>query len=116
MKPSKEPMAVPSPDGGTVELTKGMRVVRRPIYQNVQSREGWQNEMVERIAAAKALGFTLFEVDVTAVQTPAPPDGMVYISIFGTTPAVEGDEWKGDDNKRKLMKNRVVTVYALVVE
>lgn len=125
MKPSKEPLAVPSPDRTrAVEVTAGMRITRRPIFQARVGQEGaWPREMVDRIAVAKTLGFTAFEIDVTSVKAKHAEEKVVkadyitrmYFSVIEST-VVEGEEWKGDKEKKALRDDFVVTVYALVVE
>lgn len=117
----REPVAVPSRDGDAVELTRGVRVVRKPIFQSARNVDGWSSKMVDSIAIAKTLGFTMFEIDVTAVKVEAAREGDLNSSLcniyFGSVAraVVEGEEWKEDANK-KLRDSHVVTVYALVIE
>lgn len=125
MNPGREPVAVRSPDGHTVPITKGARVVRRPIFQaRFGGSEPWAKELVDRITVAKSLGFTMFEIDVTSVKVEAEVQsagdtGYPMFSIFGTIsrPVIEGDEWKRHAAVANNLRNdQVITVYALVVE
>lgn len=103
-----------------IEVTPGVKVVRKPVWQGTGD-SGW-GDLIERIALAKSLGFTSFELDVTPMQIPEIKQQesrhFYVMDIFGRTiaqPTDEGEEWNAAA-RAKTKKGLVVTVYALVVE
>lgn len=128
MSESKKPRRAPKPVAAAnrseaQSIGEGARVVRRPIYQARYGQEGgWGRELVDHIVVAKSLGFTLFEIDVTPIQSSGSRKQKVS-DFYGLStlwaiaaPVEEGEEWKGDAKKSDLRKDFVITIYAVVVE
>lgn len=120
----RTPKAPPVVDKAVpADVVPGVRMRRQPIFQTEVGATDAMVQMVTRIATAKALGFTLFEIDVTPVRVDAPKAdaNVVTLDVFrmyfgGDSPA-EGEEWKATaEKRRKLVESHVLTVYALVVE
>jgi hypothetical protein len=131
VKPSQAPRPLPGADRSTLDtIAEGMGIGRRILFQSPVTHDGWHSRMLTHIAAAKQLGFTMFEIDTTTMKVPRPKqreggeDGAFYMSILGMPMRrrpVEGDEWKeptdaDSDTAPRTMDAIVVTVYALAVE
>lgn len=98
---------------------------RHLLFQAPSTLDNWHMEMVRAVGTAKALGFTNFEMDVTArdvakrIEAPKA-EGHFFTISFGESAAIEGDEWKkagqGDAKNYKLVPEFLVQVWATRVE
>jgi hypothetical protein len=131
INPSRNVVALPMTDREKPQaLAQGLGIKRRLIFESPMSRDGWGNYMVQHIAVAKSLGFTMFEIDVVPARVreakkPEPEQQItsidaLYRSYFRTAEAqlLAGDEWKvaATTDAGKFAPSHVITVYALVVE
>lgn len=128
--PSRNTQPHPSVNRDIVHAAvEGMGVVRKPLFSAPITHEGWQKMMLTHIAAAKQLGFTMFEIDTVEATVPRPkkkkeePSSPWGISSMYFRVALPGDEWKAADPATEepeetngTMKTTVVRVYALAVE
>jgi hypothetical protein len=72
-KPSKNPKPHPAVNRDAAHsIVAGLGIVRKPLFAAPISQEGWHKMMLTHIAAAKALGFTMFEIDTTECTVPRP--------------------------------------------
>lgn len=129
INPSKKPRPQgPVARDVTHEVVAGLGVVRKLLFQAPISYDGWQKMMLTHIAAAKNLGFTMFEIDAGEGEAPRPPkkkqeaSGMIS-SMFYIGSVPEGDEWKvvaTDEDSTSAtsatIRTTIVRVYALAVE
>lgn len=97
---------------------------RRLIFSCPISQENWGYDMVRHIQIAKALGASMFEIDVPGT-IPVPKrqaEGILisFSSMFGGgSPRIEGDEWKDAAEQRRnqqKVETPVVSVWAMTVE
>ncbi len=104
-----------------------IKLQRHLLFQAPSTYENWQMEMVRAVGTAKALGFTNFEMDVTARnvakrEEPKPDENGMYIVSFRWPSAqVDGDEWKSakpdaDKKNYKLVPEFLVQVWATQIE
>lgn len=109
------------------EVVAGLGVVRKPLFSAPITHDGWQKVMLTHIAAAKQLGFTMFEIDTVEgtvqrqEQRKKQPEENPFTSYFFRV-QVEGEEWKGQPEvesatgEMETVRTTIVTVYALAVE
>lgn len=90
---------------------------RALLFQCPDTITGWQDQMILHIAAAKRLGYTNLEIDITTRlakrEAKQPPQGFRLFSFLEAR-EVEGDEWKKGTAEAEhiVVQETVVKVWA----